>query len=237
MVGVCLHQPNFLPWTKLFAKIAASDVYVAYDSVQFTRTEFHNRQRLRASNGPLLLSVPVRNAKHRQRLCEVQLVHDIDWRGYHLRILRQEYRRSPFFGEVFPLVAQIYERPHLRLVDFNLDLVATLCEYLEFRTKIIKATDLSHDGDNTDRLIQLTIAAGGDEHITSTWATERKYIDWERVAQAGLKVRTQEFTHPVYRQQSEPFVPHLSALDLIFAEGRAAAKTIARSSNFPYALI
>ena len=44
MVGVCLHQPNYLPWTKLLAKIAMSDVYVAYDSVQFTRSEYHNRQ-------------------------------------------------------------------------------------------------------------------------------------------------------------------------------------------------
>ena len=45
MTSVCLHQPNFMPWTKLLAKIAASDVYVAYDTVQFTRTEYHNRQR------------------------------------------------------------------------------------------------------------------------------------------------------------------------------------------------
>jgi hypothetical protein len=44
MVGVCLHQPNYLPWTKLLAKIAMSDADVAYDSVQFTRSEYHNRQ-------------------------------------------------------------------------------------------------------------------------------------------------------------------------------------------------
>jgi len=237
MVAVCLHQPNFIPWTKLMAKISASDVYVVYDTVQFTRTEYHNRQRIRARNGPMLLSVPVYSARHRQRLCDVRLVQNDDWRGYHLRILKQEYGRSPFFGEVFPLVAQVYQRPHRMLVDFNIDLVATLCEYLECRTKIVKATDLSHDGDNTDRLIQLTIAVGGDEHITSTWGTDRKYIEWGRVADAGLKVRTHEFTHPVYRRQFDPFVPYLGVLDLVFAQGRAAAETIARSSDFPYAPI
>ena len=83
MVGVCLHQPNYLPWTKLLAKIAMSDVYVAYDSVQFTRSEYRNRQRLRACGGSVLLSVPVRNARRRQRLCDVRLDPARDWRGYH----------------------------------------------------------------------------------------------------------------------------------------------------------
>ena len=36
MVGVSPHRPRFIPWTKLIATIAASDVYVAYDSVHFT---------------------------------------------------------------------------------------------------------------------------------------------------------------------------------------------------------
>ena len=236
MVAVCLHQPNFIPWTKLMAKIVASDVYVVYDTVQFTRTEYHNRQWIRARNGPMLLSVPVCNARHRQRLCDVRLVQNDDWRGYHLRILKQEYCRSPFFGDVFPLVAEVYRQPHTMLVDFNTDMMATLFQYLEFRTKIVKASELSHHGDNTDRLIQLTAAVGGDEHITSTWGTDREYIDWARVADAGLKVRTQEFTHPRYRQQFEPFVAHLGVLDLIFAQGRAASETIARSSHFPHAL-
>ena len=41
MTIACLHQPNFLPWTKLISKIAASDVWIVYDSAQYTKTEFH----------------------------------------------------------------------------------------------------------------------------------------------------------------------------------------------------
>ena len=42
---VSVHQPNFLPWTKLFDKVLGSDVYIEYDSVQYTRSEFHSRRR------------------------------------------------------------------------------------------------------------------------------------------------------------------------------------------------
>ncbi len=56
---VSVHQPNFLPWTKLFDKVLGSDVYIAYDSVQYTRSEFHSRQLITGRDGPLWLSVPV----------------------------------------------------------------------------------------------------------------------------------------------------------------------------------
>jgi WbqC-like protein family len=235
MVGVSLHQPNFIPWTKLLAKVAASDVYVAYDSVQFTRTEYHNRQRLRSRAGTVLLTAPVRKARSRQRLCDVQLDRTASWRGYHLRIIEQEYRRAPYFADVFALLSEVYQGGQELLVDFNLDLLRALCGYLDYSTTIVKASDLPHAGDNTERLIQLTDAVGGDEHITSTWGTDRKYIDWDRVSAAGIKIRTQEFRHPRYQQQFDPFEPDLGVLDLLFAQGRAAARTVQISSEFPYA--
>jgi len=234
MTSACLHQPNFIPWTKLLAKIAECDVYVAYDSVQFTRTEYHNRQRLRGRDDAVLLSVPVRRAKSRQRLCDVELDASTDWRGYHLRIIEQEYRRSPYFPEVFDLVREVYDRHHPMLVDHNLDLLQAMLDYLGVRTRIRRATEFAHEGDNTDRLIQLNRAVGADEHITSTWGTERRYIDWDRVGAEGIKVRTQKFTHPRYVQQFEPFLPNLGVLDLLLACGPAARSVVANSSTFPY---
>jgi hypothetical protein len=99
---------------------------------------------------------------------------------------------------------------------------------------VVRASRFPHAGDNTDRLVQLTRAVGADEHVTSTWGTDRRYIDWDRVQQAGIKVRTQEFTHPVYRQQFEPFLPDLGVLDLLFARGRKAIDDIRASSAFPF---
>ena len=233
MTAACLHQPNFVPWVKLMAKIVHSDVYVVYDSVQFTRTEFHNRQRLRARHGDVLLSVPVRGARRREPLCAVRLADETDWRGYHLRIIEQEYRRSPHFAEVFDLISAVYANRHGMLVDHNLDLLGALLRYLAVEVRVVRATTLAHTGDNTDRLIQLTRAVGADEHVTSTWGTDRRYIDWDRVRAAGIAVRTQQFTHPVYRQAFEPFVPDLGVLDLLFARGRRSVDDIRSSSTFP----
>ena len=69
-VVVAVHQPNFMPWIKLLDKILASDVYVAYDTVQYTKREFHSRQKIKRADGPAWLSVPVihhGHAEHRGR--------------------------------------------------------------------------------------------------------------------------------------------------------------------------
>ena len=221
---VSIHQPNFLPWTKLFDKVLASDVYVAYDSVQYTHSEFHSRQWVIGRDGPVWLSVPVlTRGRGRQPLCEVELVPDRVWRAAHLRLLTEHYRRAPYFREVFGLLESVYSGDDHLLADFNLRLLGALIEYVGATVQVIRATSLDHEGDNTERIIQLTQAVAGDVHLTSTYGTPRQYIDWPRVADAGIAVESQRFSEPCYKQQFEPFRPDVSVVDLLFAVGPAAA--------------
>jgi hypothetical protein len=221
---VSLHQPNFLPWTKLVDKILASDIYIAYDSVQYTHSEFHARQWITGRDGPVWLSLPVlTRGRGRQPLCKAELVPGRDWRDAHLRLLTEHYRRAPYFRDVMAVLESVYDRDDHLLVDFNMRLLDALLGYLGASVQVVRATSYPHAGDNTERVIQLTQAVGGDVHLTSTYGTSRCYIDWKRVAAAGIAVESQRFTEPRYRQQFEPFRPNLSVVDLLFAVGPAAA--------------
>ena len=221
---VTVHQPNFLPWLKLLDKILASDVYVAYDTVQYTKSEHHSRQKIKRSIGPGLLTVPVIHPRQ-QPLNEVRIADRLDnprldFRRKHLAILRQEYCRAKYFEDVYPLVEEVYGRHQEFLVDLNLDLITAFCSYLGATTRIVRASALVHDGDNTQRLIDLVRNAGGDAHLTSTFGTSRQYIDWQRLQEADIPVHSQDFDHPVYDQLwGDDFVPHLSALDMLFCCG------------------
>ena len=221
---VSVHQPNFLPWTKLFDKVLSSDVYIAYDSVQYTHSEFHSRQWITGRDGPVWLSVPVlTRGRGRQPLCAVELVDDRAWRAAHLRLLTEHYRRAPYFREVIAVLESAYAGDDRLLVDFNLRLLGALMAYVGATIRVARATWFDHAGDNTERIIQLTRAVAGDVHLTSTYGTPRQYIDWSRVAAAGIAVESQQFSEPRYRQQSEQFRPNLSVVDLLFAVGPAAA--------------
>jgi len=238
MTVACLHQPNFLPWTKLIDKILASDVWIVYDSVQYTKSEFHSRQLVKGRQGSVWLSVPLaRSGRPRfQTLRDVQVCGDHDWRSAHLRQLHEHYQRTPYWDDVRGLLEPIYRTGHTGLVDFTLDLTAALLGYLGGRTRIVSASSLPHGGDNTDRLVQLTRAVGADTHLTSTYGTERKYIDWERVAADGISVSDQHFVHPVHDQPHGSFVPNLSVVDLLCNCGPDSARLLAERRHTPVVL-
>lgn len=229
MVVVSVHQPNFMPWLKLLGKILDSDVYVAYDSVQFTRQEFHARQRFMARNGTAeWLTVPVVSTGSRQILCDVR-VADNGWRQKHLDFLAGNYSSAPFFEEVFDLISTVYERDHDSLVTHSVDLIEQFCRYLGSDVKIVRATDLHHEGSREERLLQLVQHAGGDVHLTSTSSTH--VIDWEGFFRAGIPVYMQEFDHPSYSQPAQTFIQNLSAVDLLFNTGREAARLLKQCSR------
>ena len=150
----------------------------------------------------------------------------VGFRRAHLRLLHQEYRRAKFFEDVYPIVEDVYARDQEFLVELNVDLITAFCDYLGSATRIVRASSLAHDGDNTERLIDLVRNAGGDTHLTSTFDSDRAYIDWPRLQAAGIAIQSQEFDHPTYQQLWGDFVPHLSALDMLFCCGPETANIL-----------
>jgi hypothetical protein len=230
MTSACLHQPNAFPWVKLVDKVLASDVWVVYDTAQYTRTEFHSRQLIKGRQGPVWLSVPVTTAGRsaRQPLVDVEICDRTDWRAAHLRLLREHYLRAPCYDQLCALVEPVYRRDHRYLVDFTLDLTTAVVRFLGGRTEIVRASALPHDGDRTQRLIDLTRAVGADVHVTSSYHHAAIDLDWSRVADAGITVCEQQFTHPVYPQRHGPFVPRLSVLDLLANCGADSVRYLPR---------
>lgn len=229
-VTVSVHQPNFMAWVKLLDKILASDVYVAYDTVQFTKSEYHNRQKIKLPEGPQWLTVPVvRCPGGPQLIKDVRIDNSKPFRKRHLRMLQQSYRRAPYFDEIYPIVERVYAGEHQRLVDLNLDLMESFCRYLGSPVNIVRASTLDHDGDNTERLVGLIRSAGGSVHLTSTYGSERNYIDWQRMQARGVVSRAQVFQHPVYDQPWGEFAPHLAAVDMLFCCGRSTARILTDS--------
>lgn len=220
-VTVSVHQPNFMPWLKLVDKILASDVYVAYDTAQYTKTEYHARQKVKSQSGPVWLSVPVRHVRGtHQAIKDVRIDTSQPFRRRHLKVMSMAYASAPYFDEVFPMVDEIYARDHEYLADLSIDLIAAICAYLESPVRIVRASALPHDGDRAERLIQLVQSAGGTEHLTSTFGADHQHVDWWRFEEAGVGIRAQQFDHPTYDQIGPGFVPHLAAVDMLFSCGR-----------------
>jgi len=217
---LAMHQPNYLPWLSYFAKMAAADVFVLLDAVQYPRgRSVANRNRIRTAQGELLLTVPVRVPKGREgkaAYTEVELA-DERWREKHLRSIEQAYRRAPHFEQRFAELTGVLERA-TSFCELNVELVRWLAAGLGVTTPTPRLSELGVGALAKNELtIALCRRLGAEVYLSGSGA--RSYNDAERLAAAGIELRYLEFDRPVYPQLGEGFVPNLSALDAVFCAG------------------
>ncbi len=229
-----IHQPGYLPWAGYFAKMMQADLFCHLDTVQFTKSGWQNRNRIKTARGGQWLTVPVRH-RHPQAICEVAIDGAVDWARKHLQALRTHYGRAPFFAAVFPALEAVLARPWHRLCDLNLALIDTLRGLLGLGGRpAVCASRFCAREEPTGRLIDLCRALGADAYLAGEGA--RGYLDFGRFQDAGIRVFLQRFRHPVYPQRFGAFVPQLSVVDLLFACGPQSGRVIAESLEPPLAV-
>jgi hypothetical protein len=214
---IAVHQPQFMPWSGYFHKMASSDRFVLLDNVQFKKNEWQHRNRIRGPNGPQWLSVPAAY-KFPQLINEVPVAQDPHWRIKHLRSLEGCYRKSPFYKEYFPYFEAFYSREESMLCTYNIESVKMLAKLLGIDTPLDTASDFSFEGSSTERLVNICRHFGADVYLAG--AGGRDYMETGLFAGAGISVAFQEFVPPVYPQlfcsSPDDFVPGLSVIDLLF---------------------
>lgn len=222
MRTVTIHQPECLPWLGFVDKARQADVFVLLDCVQYRKDYFQNRNRIRTATGWTWLTVPVASHPAQTLIRDVEIADDGGrWRRKHLARWKDSYRLAPHAGEVLPFLEQLYGRPFRWLVDFNHAVIVWLFEQFQVKAEVRLASELPHRGAASELNLSLCQATGADVYLSGV--SGREYLDEAPFREAGIRVRYQEFQHPTYTQQFEPFVPAMSALDLVLNHGPASS--------------
>lgn len=222
MILAC-HQPQYLAWTGYYHKMARADVFVYLDRVQYKKREFQNRNRIKSPSGTLWLTVPVKTKGRRtQAIGDARLDAGRDWRREHWESLLHHYSRAPHFEEHAPFFRKIYARPWSGLAELCLELDAYMRRQLGVSTPVVLESTLNAPGRATGRIISLCRLLGADTYLSG--AGGRHYLDPGAFSRAGIRLVYQRFRPPVYAQRFGPFLPALSAADMLFNAGAAATR-------------
>ena len=224
---VAIVQSSYVPWKGYFDLIRLADHFVIYDEVQYTRSDWRNRNRIKTAQGTVWLTIPVLHAGRRWQRIDEAVVVDSRWRRKHWRTLVQSYGKAPFFRDY----ADMLERRYLgddavRLTTINESFIRDVCGALGIETPISRSTDFRGSGDRMSRLIDICAALGADRYLTGPRA--RSYLDERRFAVAGVTVEYMQYDrYPEYLQLHQPFEHEVSVLDLLFAAGPDAWRYLA----------
>jgi hypothetical protein len=223
-----VHQPQYIPWLGYFDKIAKSGAFVFLDTVQYKGAEFQNRNKIRTQDGWMWLSVPVKSAQGRQRICDCLIDNDTDWKKQHARSLQTWYAKAEFFDAYFPFFEDLFSREWLKLSDLNAYIIRYVLQHLGIEKKLYLESEVGTTLTKTDRIIELCKKLKSDTYLSGTGG--RAYLEEEKFAAEGVRLAYQDFAHPVYCQQfckgPSDFIPYMSIVDLLFNEGERSREVL-----------
>lgn len=225
---VVIHQPDFAPYLGFFQRFLHADLYIALDHVQFVNSSrsWTNRDKIKTAQGEKWLTISVKKAPRDTAINQIELSTDTDWRQDNLRLLEQNYRKTPCYNELMPEIERLYAQPFRLLRDFNMASIEMLMDMLDVRIPLVWSSTLDPVGTKNELLVDLAQKVSATHYLSGVGA--RDYFQSEPFTKEGIEVIWQNFTHPVYAQQFGEFVPYLSALDVLFNHGITASREILR---------
>ena len=212
-----IHQPNYIPYIGLFHKINASDMFIFYDNAQYTKWDYHNRNKIKWSNGEILLTVPV-------HVSLWDTINNVTFNGKiltkHLKTIDQSYKKSEFYEDFFPVLKEIFEYDSNNLSEFNINFIKKISSYIWINTqfKTLSEMDFKLDSSSTDALVDICKLVWANEYIS--WSWWKSYVEVDKFKDAWIELSFKDFTHPEYKQQWWEFIPYMSIIDLLFNEWR-----------------
>ena len=231
-MNVVISQPMLFPWVGMLEQVRLADVYVHYSDVQFSKGSFVNRVQIKSSAGTHWLTVPLKDLRLGQRINEVHVREEDEWRRRHLDLLTRAYVDAPYCSEMLSIVRSVYAQSFDTIAELSEASLLAVCRYfgLDQHRRFVAASDLGVKGSGSKRVLDIVLALGGDCYITG-WGA-RDYLDHDLFEQGGVRVEYMNYRKMPYPQRHGEFTPFVSSLDLIANMGAAGKAAICSDTVF-----
>ena len=219
-----IHQPNFLPWIGYFQKIKNSDVFVFLDDVQFERGKtFTSRTKIIIGEQEAWLTLPIKEKSELKEIRHSLVNLEINWKKKHLRTLELNYRRAPFFQEVFELIRNCYSQESEFLIDFNISLILAICDYLGIETNFEQSSKIEGTAEmkGWDKILYILRSLNADVYLSGSGAGSKRYINEDDLIKENIQLKYQTASVKPYRKNCGHIsFEKLSIVDLLFHKGK-----------------
>ena len=221
---ICIQQPLYLPYSGFFDKIAKSDKCIIFDTAQFVRRNFQNRNRIRVPQGAKWLTVPV-EAELGIQIKDVLINNKVQWRDNHWKSIEYNYKNAEYFEEYSAEFFKIYSKEWERLVELDVEIIKVINKILGINKEVALASSFGEiQKKSTELLIEICKRANADKYLSGEFG--KGYIDESVFGKADIELCYQIYKCPEYSQRFDGFVPNMSVIDLIFNHGKDSLKIL-----------
>ncbi|NOU00627.1 MAG: WbqC family protein [Gallionella sp.] len=212
---VALMQPYFFPYLGYFQLIAASDIFVLHDDVQYIKGGWVNRNRILLNGESRLITLPVQKDSHELPILARSYVQGDPSYKDIANLIKQAYYKAPCFQQAFTLINGILLYQNKNIAHFNANLIRSIANYLGIKSKILTSSELEKDNllSGESRVLDICKRLGASNYLNPQGG--QSLYDTSTFREAGIDLHFL-FMRPVpYPQRTANFVPYLSIIDVL----------------------
>lgn len=229
IMRICITQSNYIPWKGYFDLIASVDRCILYDTVQYTKRDWRNRNLIKTAKGPLWLTIPVMHNDVSQSIRDMRVANHL-WAEKHWKSIYHAYYQSPHFESMRSVIEPLYQQCARIdiLSDINSTFITSIAQLLGIKTTIMPTPTFEKSGDKNKDLITLCKMQGATTYVSGPKAKD--YIDEAMFNAEGITIEWMDYTrYPEYSQLYPPFTHQVSILDVLFNTGHDALSYIRKT--------
>lgn len=212
---IAIHQPDYIPWLGFYYKVAHSDQFVYLDNAQFSNEAAHNFNVIKTPQGDFRLKIPVQQNLG-DSINTVRTRDELNWREKHLKTIEMNYKKTPYFKEIFPRFMEVMMAGYSTLSDLNIALNQFILQGFNICVPSVKASELDIVTVKEKRILDICQKLDATEYLSGNGA--RVYQEKAHFDNAGLILTYLDYK-PIEYVQIWPkvgFLPYMSAIDYIF---------------------
>jgi len=218
-------QPYFFPYLGYFDLIHRTDRWVVFDTAQYIRHGWVNRNRiLHPNSGWQYITAPLRKHHRDSAIKDILVKEGKDWRDRVRGQLVHYQKRAPYYTEVAELVRHCLDNDESSLARLNVAILDKVCGFLQipFRYEFFSGMklDLGPVDGPGDWALRISEALGASEYVNPPGG--EVLFDKAKFEAAGIKLTIQRFENMTYPCGGYEFEPALSIVDVLMWNSPAA---------------
>lgn len=223
---LAIMQPYFFPYIGYFQLIAASDVFVLHDDVQYIKGGWVNRNRILFNGESRMITFPVQKDAYELPINARRYTDDKQARKDIINLIKQAYTKAPFYRQVITMLDELLLFEERNVARFNENLIRRIVDIIGLSCKIITSSGMEKNDSlvGESRVLDICKRLGATDYANSPGG--QALYDRATFAQCGLDLKFLIPTPIEYKQFGVTHVPWLSIIDVMMFNSLCQLRTL-----------
>lgn len=212
---LAIMQPYFFPYLGYFDLINYSDRWIVFDTVQYIRHGWVNRNRIHhPQKGDLYIVVPLKKRPRNTAIKDIVILDDPNWKSKILGQLNHYKKTAPYFKETYAFLEDCLSINEKSLLRFNTMILQKTCSSLgiDFKFEYFSEMNLELgkiEGPG-DWALRISEALNVKEYVNPPGGVA--IFDPDKFKAVGIKLTIRNIPAFEYPTRGYEYIPDLSII-------------------------